>query len=271
MRALSTTLLLLGLCVGLAPSLRATTSFNFSSATQNAGVGFIGNSLSFSPAGLNVTAYAFSTTGTSGTLAQAALGQYYSSFTPLGLGVCAGGGVDYTGAISNCTSPNHAIDNVGAVDFVLLQLSVPLSSISLTLSPFGSTHDMDATYFTGNCTGTCTAASFLTNILGKADTTAGLSAITGVTGVSTGSFTSVTTGSSSLQTFSLTGIPSSGVNWVLIGANTTNADGIADYFKLNAMSFTPGPTVPEPATFGLAGFALAALGLLRRKKRSATV
>src|SRR3954462_14151868 len=79
-RVLSTTLLL-GLCVGLAPSLRASISF----AGANAGSQTtVGNSLSFSGTGLNVTAYAFSTTGASGSLAQAALGEYSGN----GLGVC---------------------------------------------------------------------------------------------------------------------------------------------------------------------------------------
>jgi hypothetical protein len=252
MRALSSGLLLLGLCIGAAPSLRASISF-----TGGAGQGTTGNSLSFSGTGLNVTAHAFSTTGSSGTLAQAALGQW----SP-GLGVC-----NTVEIATPCTSPNHAVDSSGAVDFVLLQFSVPLTSISLTLSPFGTTQDMDATYFFGNCTGTCTAANFLTNILGKADTTVGLAAITGVTGVNTGSF--LTSPTNLNTTFSLSGLPGSGVNWVLIGANTADTDGVADYFKLNSMSYG---TVPEPATFGLAGIALAAMGFLRaRKKRSATV
>jgi hypothetical protein len=247
-RVLGTTLFL-GLCIATAPNLRAAISF----AGANAGSQTtVGNSLSFSGTGLNVTAYAFSTTGASGTLAQAALGEYSGN----GLGVCNSNEIAAT-----CTSPNHAIDNGGSIDFVLLQFSVPLTSIQLTLSPFGTTQDMDATYFTGNCTGACTPANFLTNILGKADTTAGLSAITGVTGVSTGSFISPTTNVS--QTFSVSGIPAGGVNWILIGANTTNADGVVDYFKLNSMSYTSG--VPEPATFGMAGAALAGLALLRKR------
>jgi len=246
-RAISSTLLLLGLCLA-APSLRASISFGGSG-----GQGTVGNSLSFSGTGLNVTAYAFSTTGTSSTLATAALGQY-----SYGLGDC-----NTVEIAATCTSPNHAIDNSGNVDFVLLQFSVPLSSISLTLSPFGTTEDMDATYFTGNCTGTCTPASFLTGILGKADTLSSLQTITGVTGVTTGSYASPT--SSLDQTFTLS--TSGSVNWVLIGASTASnygGDGVADYFKLESLGYTTG--VPEPATFGLAGAALAAFGLLRRKK-----
>ena len=64
-----------------------------------------------------------------------------------------------------------------------------------------------------------------------------------------------------------------GVNWILIGASTSHYSGSNDYFKLKSMSFTTGAATPEPATFGLAGAALAAMGLLRarKKKRSAIV
>ena len=69
------------------------------------------------------------------------------------------------------------------------------------------------------------------------------------------------------------------VNWILVGATTqayygdgscgTNNSNVGlgkscdeDYFKLNGLS----GSVPEPATFVLAGSALLGLGLLRRKK-----
>jgi len=259
----------LGLCIA-APSLRASISF-----TGGAGQGSTGNSLSFSGTGLNVTAYAFSTTGNSNTtLAQAALGQY--SF---GLGICNSNEFQGSDGCS-ATSPQweHSISNepdvvngvtVTNYDFVLLQFSVPLTSIQLTLSPFGQTVGMDATYFTGNCTGTCTPSNFLTNIVSKADTTAGLSTITGVTGVTTGSYTGCASKCSTDQTFTIT--PTGGVNWLLIGANTAanyGGDGIWDTFKLESMGYA---TAPEPATFGLAAAALAAIGLLRRKKLLAAV
>ncbi|MBZ5676544.1 MAG: PEP-CTERM sorting domain-containing protein [Acidobacteriia bacterium] len=263
MRALSTTLLL-GLCIGLAPSLHASVSFATGNGTVN------GSSIVFNGGTFTATATAFSTTGNSNTtLATATLGQY-----TYGLGVCNSN--ENAGGCTTSGPPEHAVSNqtdtgvfpnVQNFDFVLLQFSVPLSSIQLTLSPFGTTEDMDATYFTGNCTGTCTATNFRTNIIGKTDTTSvstGLAAITGVSGVSTGSFTSPTTNIS--QSFTLNN--AGPVNWVLIGASTAanyGGNGVADYFKLYSMDGSTG--VPEPATFGMAGAALAALGLLRRRKR----
>lgn len=248
-------LLLLALCIGVAPSLKASVSFSGANAGSTTTVG---NSLPFSGTGLNVTAYAFSTTGGSGSLAQAALAEY----SGLGLGVC-----NSVEIAATCSSPNHAVDNAGNIDFVLLQFSVPLASISLTLNPFG-TNDMDATYFYGTCSGTCTTSNFLTNILSKQPTTVGLSAITGVTGVGTGNYTSPNPASTP-QTFTLNN--PGFVNWVLIGASTAanlGGDNVNDYFKLQSMDYS---TTPEPATFGLAGAALAAIALLRRKKSSTIV
>jgi hypothetical protein len=269
-RALSTTLLLFGLCIGVAPSLRASVSFTSGNgASCNSGA-----SLCFTSGGVSVTATAFSTTGGSNTtLATATLGQY-----SYGLGVCNSN--ETVGGCSTSNPPEHAVSNeldigvspnVKNYDFILLQLSVPLSSIQLTLSPFNSAVDMDATYITGNCLAAngCTSSNLLTNIIGKLPTVSGtnnLTTITGVTGVALNNYTGVGQTAPKVnnvyqdQVVNVLGIPTGGVNWILIGANTTNSDGYPDYFKLEMLS------TPEPATFGLAGAALAALGLLRRKK-----
>ena len=271
MKALSTTLLLLGLCIGIAPSLRASVSFE---SGNGSACGSGNASLCFGGGSFTVTATAFSTTGASNTtLATATLGQY-----SYGLGVC---NTNESALPSGCTSSNyeHAISNevdtgvspsVKNYDFVLLTFSQPVYSISLVLNPFLTSVDMDASYFSGDCTGACTtgsAGNLLTSVVGKVNSSGSntLSSISGVSGVTAGQYTSVGTSSNQLQTVTITS--STPINFILIGAslnNYTGADSNADYFKLDSISSYT--TTPEPATFGLAGGALLALGLLRRKK-----
>jgi len=265
-RVLSTALFL-GLCIGLAPSMHASVSFESGNGSA------CGTGLCFGGGAFTVTANAYSTTGSSNTtLATATLGQY-----SYGLGDCNSN--ENVGGCQVSGPPEHAISNqldsgvypsVRNYDFVLLTFSVPVNSITLVLNPFGSTVDMDASYFSGKCASPCTVGSsgnLLTSVLGKVNSngTNTLGTISGVTGVSAGQYTTVGSGSNQLQYVTIT--PTSSVNWILIGASLNNyggADSYSDYFKLDSIySYS---TVPEPATFGMAGAALAALGLLRRRK-----
>ena len=286
MKALSTTLLLLGLCVGLAPSLRATTSFTTTVTsgpcqTGAQGQGSNGNTRCFidsSNSSFTVMATAWSTTGGSGgltgTLQSAALGEYGAPLD-YGLGVCnQAEWTAYSTCSSSGASPEHPIDNNGNVDFVLLQFSQPISSISLTLSPFGQSEDMDATYISGLCSGSCTTANFLSALTGGTilPTQTSLDGIqgAGTSNVFLSNFYTATKSTLDVSTGNLN--LSGNVNWILIGASTSN-DAYNDFFKLKSMDFTVGSTTPEPATFVLAGSALLGLGLLRarKKKRSEIV
>ena|GEM_PF-6821448 len=281
MRGLGT-LLLLGLCVGVAPSLRASVAFSSGGTT-------CGSSICYSASGLNVTATGLSATFTNVNTASPSVGTLSTTGTSItqysgyGLGVC-------DPSDPGCGYPEHAIDNNGGrVDFVLLQLSAPLSSISLTLNPFYgypyyTPRDMDATVITGYC---ATSACFSSLLSGQTPTAAGLATLTAIPGMSyVSSFDNCSisncaqpgsAGTTNNVTLTLTGV-GTGVNWILVGATTqsyygdTSSSKSPDYFKLNAMSYTVGSSVPEPATFGMAGAALLGLGLLRaRKKRSAAV
>ncbi|MBZ5634440.1 MAG: hypothetical protein LAO55_15060 [Acidobacteriia bacterium] len=250
MRVAGSALLLLGLCLGPAPTLRATTVFSGAG-----GKGTIGNSLSFNGSDFLITASAWSLSNldTSTTFAQAALGQWSA-----GLAVCD------SGEFASCSSPNHAVDNSGYKDFVLLQTNRALSSIQLVLSPFGQGRDTDITYFVGNCTGTCSPLGMTAANLQTLFTPGHF---IGPVNSFDGSGANSATGTVNLNL----GVTGSSVNWILISATTASYLGDSrysqynDYFKINGVG------TPEPATFGLAGAALLAMGLLGvRKKRSST-
>jgi hypothetical protein len=254
-RAVSTALLFVGLCV-IAPSARASISF-----AGSGGQGTNGNVLTFCQTGVppcgagvfTVMASAWSNTGSGGDLATADLGQY----NPFGLGVCNSSEL---AAAGGCQPPQHAIDNSGHLDFVLLTFSQPVQSITLTLSPFNTINDpMNATYIVGDCKPTPTSCSPNGKTVSMESAMTGFSTVS-VTGLNSGNPAHDVT-----LTLNLTGTGTSGVNWVLIGANISETD---DYFKLEGMTYS---TTPEPATLGLAGIALLGIGLLRaRKKRSAS-
>ena len=239
---------MLALCLSAAPSLRATVSFS-GNTTPSAGTTTLGP---FADSGglFTVTASGFAILNLDLTnkFSVAELGQY----SP-GMGVCN------TNEQTSCTAPEHAIDNNGSFDFILLTFNKPLTSIQLTLDRFGTSNDMDATYFVGNCASTCNPGLV---------TQANLSTLFSA-GKFSGPINSAITPSTNQRTINLdfSGVTGGAVNWVLIGASdSASRDGNLDYFKLNSLVGTTG--APEPATFGLAGAALAAIGFLRiRKKR----
>jgi len=191
------------------------------------------------------------------------VGQY----TGNGLGVCSVGdsGYNTSNASAGCTAPYHQVDNSGSYEFILFTFSTPVNLSSITLANFGgdSPIDMDISYWVN--------PSSLTNVPAAAtnvfcgDTSEGAAnqntcpTVEGNgAGIGTGSMTDTITGTN--------------VNTLLVGAYVgatgSPADSDADYFKIQALQVSKVAT-PEPATFGMFGFALAGLGLIARKRKLA--
>lgn len=216
------------------PATAATVSFSF---TGSGGQGSSGNSLVFTDqngSGITATVKAFSNTGTSSTLAAAALGQWGS-----GLGVC--NSVEVAGGCGT-SSPlwEHTVSNTQSTDMVLIVFSSAINLGNLSLSAYNGA---DVSYFAGNLTG---------SVSGKALTNSALNGI-GLGNQQTGSGTSI-------------GLSGNNVTALLVGARIGHSN---DGFKISALSGTTtgntGNSVPEPTTYAMMGAALLLIGMAKRK------
>jgi hypothetical protein len=226
--------IVLGMClsVGLAsaPSLRAAPLlFNYTSGTGSTSSS-VGNSIVRSNGTEIVTATAWDAVGT-GMFAAAALDDYAG--TNLGLGVCT-----LAQLLSNCNPPYHEVNDSGRYDFVLFSFSQPASSVTIVINPVCDCNT-DATYYVN--TGSPSGKTLLQ--LGTATN-------------------SNETTKDTQRTITISGL--GGATSILFGASTSGDD---NFFKIGSLSVTEG-TVPEPATFGLAGIALVGLGLMGRRRKS---
>ncbi len=150
---------------------------------------------------------------------------------------------------SSCGSPEHQVDNDGAVDFLLLQFSTPVFPQSIIIQPYGY-YDSDVTYFLGN-----TSSSL--NLTGLT-----VSDLPGV-GFGTAKYSPGNVDNDP-RTVNITS--NTPVNSILFGARlSSGGDRYDDYFKVQVVNAAP---VPEPATLGLVGAALAAVGIFRKRPAS---
>lgn len=235
------------LCLG-SPAATASSIINFSG---NGGQGAIGNEYCYSSSGVPtacngaqfLTVTAWSDTGSNNDLAAAAVGQY----DPYGLGVC---NYDELHADGGCQSPQHAIDNQGQFDFVLLQFSSSVTLDSVTLNTFGEALNTNATYYTNTVTDSTVAGKSISGLGTGTNSTDG-----GHTGDRT-----VTLDLGNVTDF-------------LLGACVSSCPEGFDYFKLQNITIDTGgggvqSLAPEPWTLGLTGFGLVGFGLIRRRVKS---
>lgn len=219
----------------LVPAAASATSFDFTSSNVNTSNTY-GNVRTFTGSdGSKVEASAYSLDGS--TLRAAFLGQYVG-----------GGNHQYgLGVINNFnTDDNHAIDNSGWTDFVVLQFDKMVSVSQLGLYGFG---DTDLTWAVG------TTATPFAGTLSFANFTA-LDNAFGTFNSSGGSY------SNSYQTRSVNGTMG---NLFLVSAS---AAGSNDIFKLSTLVSTP--AVPEPATWGMMMMGLGLAGAMMRRSKANT-
>jgi hypothetical protein len=173
------------------------------------------------------------------TLAEAALGKYAGP--NLGLGVCN------QNEGTNCSTPNHEVDNNGRLDFILFQFKTAVITASVVLNPVCNCGYPDSTYYLGT----------------------GSAAISGISlaQLSTVGFGSATnrSGGNSEQSFAFGG---SGVTSILLGADIGGPHLGNDYFKIGSLAYSAGASQPkpEPVSVALVGGGLIGMYLIRRRR-----
>lgn len=210
------------------------------SLTGNGGTGSTGNVLSFTSGSAVATVTSWSLSTLAGTFQQAATGRWGSN----GLGVCN------PTEITNCSDPQHTMDNSGQYDFILFEFNQVVNPVTITVSTYGA-GGSDLSFWRGTTSNSTTLLS--------GQTLAGLGALGfGAEQTSNGvGGRTITIGAGNITT-------------LLVAAKLNSTDNKGDYMKISSLGLEK-PTetpIPEPATMGLLGASLAGLGLLKLRRKA---
>jgi len=232
-----------------------------SSTCGSAGYSNTSNSFSQTVTGITVTATAYTTAaggaGTAGTAISSGTNAAVGQYTGNGIGVCSVGDPGYSTSNpgGGCNSPDHQVDDNGSHEFVLFTFSTAVDLSNITLANFGggSLNALGVSFWVDPSSLTTIPAAATTVTCGGSEPSC--PTVEGNGGdIGVGSWTT--------NNLNLTNVKT-----LLVGAETGETN---DYFKIQGLSGVSNfvTATPEPATFGLFGFALAGIGLLARKRKS---
>lgn len=178
------------------------------------------------------------------------------------------------GAAENPCSPQHAMDNDGNSEFILLSFSNAVSLNAITLGYENSDSDLTVLAYTGAAGGQGLAGKSYSGLIA-----AGWSLIGNYTDVYDTTTTVGSLGSksntvgistSTTSSYWLIGAYNSAFGTTIAGGTGSSLNGGNDYVKLlNVYASTGGSTgqgVPEPPTMLLSAVALLSVGFLRQRR-----
>jgi hypothetical protein len=174
---------------------------------------------------------------------------------------------EYTGSnyglgVQNLGARRHAVDNQDGFDFIVFALpsGTNFDKLKISLSPFGTTENMNASIFYGAPTAALG--------IGADPSVTAFANIT-ISNLLADGFSEVTTtnllNETGIQTINIS--RPSIIQYIIVAADLTPGRNEKDYFKVNAITAIDTPSaVPEPISLSLFGAGLAGAAVLRRRK-----